>query len=364
MNTQAGTKILVLSLAGIGDALMATPFLHELRAQFPDAQLDVLVMWLGSAQLLFGNPHLSQVYQHDFVHAGKLASWRFLLKRRHEHYNFSFTLHPQGRREYRYLTCLLGARRRLTHRYENRSWLDGWLVTDEIPQDYTVHGVENNLRLLTPLKRKPRLPAHEYELYLNHSEREWAEAKTAELRLRPGTWLGVHVGSGGTKNLALRRWPLEHYQALLADLFRRDPNQQIVIFGGPEEASAHDQLRTRFGTELAAGRLLIPTTPSLRHAAALLASAGQFLSVDTVFMHLAAAVRVPHQFVIETPTLNPPVFPRRPDWVKISNPAVGDRHLDYYRYDGRSIAGTAPELERMMRSVTPSQVAAALASTK
>ena len=52
-------RILVISLAGIGDTLIATPFIHELRANFPDAAIDAFVLWAGSKDLLEGNPHLS-----------------------------------------------------------------------------------------------------------------------------------------------------------------------------------------------------------------------------------------------------------------------------------------------------------------
>ena len=36
-------RLLVISLAGIGDTLMATPLLHELRLNFPDAQIEALL---------------------------------------------------------------------------------------------------------------------------------------------------------------------------------------------------------------------------------------------------------------------------------------------------------------------------------
>jgi hypothetical protein len=65
---RAGTvnRILVLSLSGIGDTLMATPLLHELRLQYPSAALDVLVLWAGAAEVLRGNPHVREVIRHDF----------------------------------------------------------------------------------------------------------------------------------------------------------------------------------------------------------------------------------------------------------------------------------------------------------
>ncbi len=360
MSTSTPRRILVISLAGIGDTLMATPILHELRAQLPDVSLDVLVLWPGAAQILEGNPQVTTVLRHDFLQASRMASLRFVRGLRQRRYDLSFTLHPQGRREYRLITRLIGARRRISHRYENHHAVDPWLVTDEVPQDYSVHCIENNLRLLDAVGLRRVLPEHPYELTLSDAEQAWASETRDRLGLCSGSWLGVHVGSGGTKNLALRRWPLAHYEALFRELFRRRSSARIVLFGGPEEAAAHQHLGRVFASELAAGRLVIPSTPSLRHAAALLAHAPQFLSVDTVFMHLATAVRVPRQFVIETPTLNPPVQPNRPDWIRIPNTAVGDRWLDYYRYDGRPIAGTAEEISAIMRSVTPGAVLQAL----
>ena len=71
-------NILVISLAGIGDTVFATPLIHELRANFPEAAIDALVRWNGSKDLLEANPHLNSVHQKDFLTAGKGESLRFL----------------------------------------------------------------------------------------------------------------------------------------------------------------------------------------------------------------------------------------------------------------------------------------------
>src|SRR5204862_3313137 len=68
-------KILVISLAGIGDTLIATPFIHELRANFPDATLDAFVLWPGSKDLLEGNPHLNAVILRNLIKDGPLKSF-------------------------------------------------------------------------------------------------------------------------------------------------------------------------------------------------------------------------------------------------------------------------------------------------
>jgi heptosyltransferase-3 len=352
----AFNRILVISLAGIGDTLMATPLIHELRAQFPEADIDALVLWPGSSQVLAGNPHLNEVHRHDFLKAGRFASLRFIQSLRRRRYEVSLNVHPQGHRGYRWIAALIGARTRLSHEYENQNWLDRRLVTHSMPQDYGVHASVNNLRLLPLVGRDSVLPRHEYELFLGDPELQWATRFLLGNDLVGRRFLGIHVGSGGTKNLALRRWPLDRFIALTAALRQSHPALPLVFFGGPDERVAHAELFQR----LDVARVLFPESPTLRHAAALLGHAHAFLSVDTVFMHLAAAMKVPRQFVIETPTVNPCILPLRDDWQLIPNPAVGGRNLDFYRYDGRPIAGTPEEIRRLMEGVTVEAVKKAL----
>lgn len=350
-------RLLVIALAGIGDTLMATPLIHELRLNFPDAEIDALVLWPGAAALLEGNPHLNAIHQHQFLKASRWSSLRFALSLRGRGYDASINAHPQGRRGYRVIARLIGARRRLSHTYENEGWLDPHLVTDSIPQDYTVHAAENNARLLPILGASRQMPRAAYELYLSSVETTWAADYAARNDLEGTRWLGVHAGSGGTKNLALRRWPLERYAELTSRLQAATPGLPVVFFGGPEDRVAQSELFSM----LRGGRILFPECPTIRHAAALVGLAHSFLSVDTAFMHLAAAMQVPRQFVIETPTVNPCILPLRDDWTLIPNPGVAGRNLDFYRYDGRPIAGTAAEIRRMMESVTVEAVEAAMA---
>ncbi|MBX3733240.1 MAG: glycosyltransferase family 9 protein [Verrucomicrobiae bacterium] len=349
-------RILVIALAGIGDTLLATPLIHELRLHAPGARLEALVMWPGAASLLEGNPHLDAVHQHQFLKASRWASLRLALGLRRRRYDLSVNPHPQGRHAYRFIARIIGAERRLSHSYENAGWLDRHLVTDSLPQDYSVSAAENNARLLGLIGVERRLPRPAYELFLTTAETTWASEFARHHGLMAQRWLGIHAGSGGTKNLALRRWPLERYAALVAQLQHEHPELPVVFFGGPEDRVAQAEL---FG-RLRGGRVVFADCPTIRHAAALVGGAHAFLSVDTAFMHLAAAMEVSHQFVIETPTLNPCILPLREDWVRIPNPAVAGRHLEFYRYDGRPIAGTPDAIRRQMEAVTVEAVAGAI----
>jgi ADP-heptose:LPS heptosyltransferase len=73
--------------------------------------------------------------------------------------------------------------------------------------------------------------------------------------------------------------------------------------------------------------------------------------VDTALMHLAAAMKVPNQIVIEAPTLNATNLPYGNSYTLVKNPVIAGRNLDYYRYDGGDIKGTREELLACMASV-------------
>ncbi len=345
-------KLLVISLAGIGDTLFATPLIHELREHFPDATLDALVLWQGSRDVLEGNPHLNRVHQRNLIAESKFDALKFLLALSGESYDLSFNTHPQSRIHYRVVASIIGARTRISHSYDNASLLDSLLAHHSLPQDYARHAIENNVALLEVAGLKPKLAHHSYEVFLTAAEQEWAERYVAENNLSGKTLLGLHVGSGGTKNLALRRWPLANFIALIHQITRARPDVNVVLFGGPEEERDHRRVRA----ETDATRVFQPPTKNLRQAAALVKRCSAFLSVDTALMHIAAAMQVPGQVVIETPTWNKPIEPHGNPFTLVKNPAVAGRNLEFYRYDGQGIKGSNAEITRCMESVTVDEV--------
>lgn len=349
-------KVLVIALAGIGDTLLATPLIAELRANFPEAILHAFVLWPGSKDILEGNPHLDAVHQCNLIREPWLRAVRFLWRLRRQRYDISINAHPQSRRAYRLVARLIGAPQRLSHAYDNACFLDRLLVNRVIPQDYTIHGVENNLRLLELLGRRPVLPEADCRVYLSPADEQWAETFLRAHQLVDRPRLGIHVGSGGTKNLRLKRWPLGCYLELVRRLTQESPRTAILLLGGPEEQADHAQILQ----QVPGDAVFSPHTRTLRQATALIKRCQVFLSVDTALMHLAAAVKVPRQIVIEAPTLNTTNLPWRQPFILVPNPAVHGRNLEFYRYDGRGIRGTAEELIRCMEAVKVEDVLAAV----
>ncbi len=351
-------KILVISLAGIGDTLIATPLLRELRAIYPDAVIDVLVLWAGARDVLEGNPHVNSVFQRNLMTGDRWGSLSFLWRLRQRRYDVSINTHPQGKIHYRIVARIINARKRISHNYHQSEWFRRLLGDLTLPQDYERHSVENTLDLLQFLEVKPVLARHEYELFLTPGEHAWAEAFLAERNLVGRKRFAFHVGSSGTKNLALRRWPVERYAELIQRMNRRHPEVAILLFGGPEEEKLHAQILACTSRE----DVFVVKAANFRQSAALLRTCDMVISGDTSIMHLAAAVKVPKQFVLETPTFYKPNYPYNQPFVLIRNPAVGGRNLEYYLYDGRGIRGTDEELKRCMASITVESVYEALVS--
>src|SRR5215831_17853247 len=160
-------RVLVISLAGIGDTLFATPLIRELRANFPQATIDAFVMWRGSKELLEANPHLNSIHQQNLIKLGYFKSLQYVSQLRENRYDVSFNTHPQSRIQYRITARLINARLRASHQYDNASILDGLLVNRRLNQNYQQHSIENNLAFLTFVNAKPTLKKPDYEIFLS-----------------------------------------------------------------------------------------------------------------------------------------------------------------------------------------------------
>ena len=349
-------KILVISLAGIGDALIATPLIRELRENYPGATIDVLVKEAGARDFLERNPNVNRVFFKNLFQCGPFERVRFLWSLRRERHQLSINTHPQSRIHYRIAAWLTGAEVRISHEYECFSWLDRWLVTGTLPQDYTRHSIENNFDVLPLIGARKKLASHAMEFFLDPADERFAEEFLARHNLNGQKLLGVHVGSGGTKNLPLKRWPLKHYAGLVRQLNRERPDIHVLLFGGPEEMKDHPIILAQARPELT----LEAKTKSLRETAALMKRCHAFLSVDTALMHVAAALKTPNQIVIEAPTLNVTNHPYGNPFTLVKNPVVHGRNLEYYRYDGGDIKGTRAELIAAMESIKVADVFAAV----
>jgi ADP-heptose:LPS heptosyltransferase len=300
---------------------------------------------------------VNAVHQRNFLTSSTGGNLAFLLKLRQEGFDVSINTHPQSRIHYRGIARVVSARTRISHVYDCWTPLDRWLVNRTLPQDYGLHTVQQNLDVLPLLGGKAMGASHSLDIFLNPEDLDWAESFLTRHKLSDRKILGVHVGSGGTKNLRFKRWPLSAYAKLLNLALQRWPELSVLLFGGPDETRDIQWLIENVRSP----HVLRAETKSLKQAGALIKRCRAFLSVDTALMHLTAAMKTP-QVVIEAPTFNKTNEPFANTYFLARNPAVAGRNLDYYRYDGRGIKGSDSHLSQLMESVRVEAVLEALES--
>lgn len=213
----APRSILVLALAGVGDVLMTTPLLLELRTAFPGATIDVLVMQGQPArEVLDGNLDVNSVTLHDFMREPVWKSLRFCLGLRRRRYDCSITAFPLNRMAYNIVTWLAGARTRIGFDYAIPCGSGGrWLLTRQLREDTGIHVVENNLRILPEVFGRPLAsPRHRLVLKVTPRQERFADDFLVSHGLEGRTLVGFHPGSGTTKNLVLKRWAPEKWAEL------------------------------------------------------------------------------------------------------------------------------------------------------
>lgn len=300
-------KILLWKVGALGDVLMTTPLIRQLRAHLPQAHLSYLVGQSAQAAL-HGNPHLDRIVTFDerilidarLHHLGRLLP---LLRG----YDAIFVLDKHW-----IFTCLAWLVRAPLRIGFQRRWQEGLPLTHAVPYG--------------PLR-------HEIDYYLDLMEvAGWPTARN-DIALEPPSETAfttepdcvVLINSGGNnphEQSEVRRMPDALFGALVETCAAR---HQVSFIGSAAEVSYYK----RFS---GAGRNNLCGRTSLAEATSLLRQAGQVVTTDTGLMHLSAAVN-PNVTAVFGPTHPQRKCPPGARWV----------WLDEAQYDARyELFGTLP----------------------
>lgn len=363
-------RILIISLSGVGDTFFATSFIKELKKLYPDSKIDDLVLWKASAQLLEKNQDINEVLYDNLESKNRIKMLFFFFSLRKRKYDISFNVYPQSRVEYRIVSWIIGAKKRFSHWYRNCCIFDKFFITDFINENKEIHCSLNNLNFINYLNGKKINDTliHKdlnlnIDLYKEHLD--WGSQFLASNNLFGKEIVGIHVGSGRTKNLELRRWPTEKYISLIIKLLENHQNLSVIIFGGKEEKINDEYIYRevlKFNDEYK-NRIFLCEPENILFTASVIKNCDVFLSVDTSLMHIAGALKVKKQIIIETPTFDQTVYPMN-NFIIIKNPELEKFRFfrtvkktgDIYSYDGKPIKASNSELKKIMNSVTVESV--------
>ncbi len=255
------TRIFVRLPNWLGDVVMALPLLRALRVSRPDAEITLLA-----------KPQFLPLLQ----------GW-----------NLADRLRPLPPRGLGYFPHFWRLR---------RAYPDVWLLfTNSLRGDAEawLSGCRQRFGLVRPGKYRPllthayRVPAgwderthHQLELWTGFLRHFGLSAEPDRGPLAPAGAAGAGIGLiAGSENFPAKRWPIEHWRALIA----ARPADRFVLFGTAQDRPIATAIAAGFGprVENLAGRTSLPDFGAQLRGCRLL------VTNDTGGMHLANALGVP-----------------------------------------------------------------------
>jgi ADP-heptose:LPS heptosyltransferase len=285
-------RILLVRLRQIGDVVFTTPAVRAVRERFPDAHIAYLVE-PAAAPIVALNRHIDEVIVASRVPGVRGFAADLVLGRRLRRAAYDLAIDFHGGPRASLLTWLSGARERIGYTIPGRSWM----YTRRVRRSRELrprHSVENQWDLLESLG----VPPADRDRFPVEMPIDPATATAVKTRLeRAGVpssaqLIVVHVSAGNP----FRRWPLDAFARLAADLVLSDPSRRVIFTCGPSERKALDQViataRGNAGPD-AGGRVLECGDFSLAELRALVDSASLYVGGDSGPMHVAATSGIP-----------------------------------------------------------------------
>lgn len=275
-------RILIRSANWIGDAVMTTPAICDIRRHFPKARIVLLAKpWV--APVFEKNPHIDElmIYDNEGRHRGVPGFVRLITDIKT--YRFDSAILFQNAFEAALIAFLSGIPRRIGYPTDVRAFL--LTSRSQMPPDIkSIHQVKYYQGILkgcgiTPICKELHVtvnPEHNHraELFL----KEWGPGIS-------GRMVGVNFGAAYGP---AKQWPLERF-AELCDRISEDFGCRIVLFGSTTDKSAGMHLEKIMNHPV----LNTAGKTSLGEAIALIGKCSLFITNDSGLMHVASALKVP-----------------------------------------------------------------------
>lgn len=264
-------KILVLRFSSIGDIVLTTPVVRQLKTQVPGALVHFATK-PAYRSLLEANPHV------DRTHVLSSSLSELVRELRAERFDFIVDLHNNLRTRLIRLQ-LPGVPGRAFDKLNFQKWL---LVNFKVNQLPPVHIVDRYRAAAAPLGIRDDGGGLDYFI---PAGQEVDVAATLPAGFWPGEYVAVAIGA----QHATKRLPVEK----LIDLIIKLAPRPVVLLGGPEDESSGHIIELAFQKPIhSLTHSLIHNTCgqfSLHQSASLVRQAAFVVSHDTGLMHIASA---------------------------------------------------------------------------
>lgn len=281
-------KVLIIALSGIGDALMFTPALSELKKNYQKAEIDLLCMIKGVKEIYHFNPNINRIIYFNFLKEGIINSLKFISQIR-KRYDVTINVYPSNRSEYNIISYLIGAKKRCAVKYLRKGFTNLYFLNNIIiTENDSLHNVEENLLLIEKLLGIKELEKKGMEIFFDNDTQTFANdyIKNILSKDEQTKIVGIHAGCATLKNHIKRRWEPEKFAELIK-ILKNEYKFNILLFGGPDELELNEQINS-----LANNSAHIVKTETLLQTAAIMKHCNFFITNDSALMHIASALQL------------------------------------------------------------------------
>ncbi|KFX13630.1 lipopolysaccharide core heptosyltransferase RfaQ [Pectobacterium atrosepticum] len=278
-------RILVVKLRYHGDMLLTTPLISTLKANYPDAKIDVL-LYQDTMPILSANPEIHQLYGIKRKTDTLLEKIRNFKEIRHElkQNNYDLIVNLADQWPIALLVKSLGCHSIALNRGDNLKGKIWRSFFSTCVSAKGTHIVEQNRSVLSPLNLQPTAQRDRMSLYYREEDTDRMFSISPQLREQ------AYIVIQPTARQSFKCWDNDKFATVIDDLKVR--GIEVVLTCGPSQDDLHvvqdiHALCTHKPNITFAGKT------SFLELAALIDRAQLYLGVDSAPMHMAAALDTP-----------------------------------------------------------------------
>ncbi|MGM3173675.1 putative lipopolysaccharide heptosyltransferase III [Dickeya lacustris] len=282
-------RILLIKLRHHGDMLLITPVINTLSECYPNARIDVL-MYLETQEMLAAHPRIHRLTTIDRqwkklgVAAHLAHEYRLLKDIKKQGYDMVVNLADQWRSAL--ITGLTNAPIKLGFNFPKRQsvfWRACHSQLVDTENHATQHTVEQNLSILAPLG----LPALNTQVSMCYTPSDWQHAQQC---LQQQQTAERYIVVQPTSRWFFKCWDERKWAEVIHALHQE--GYDVVLTSGPD--ASEQRMVAQIMAHAPKERVVsLSGQLTLRQLAALIDHAALFLGVDSVPMHMAAALHTP-----------------------------------------------------------------------
>ncbi len=272
-------KILIVNVNWLGDVLFSTPFIQNLRNNYPDSYIACLLV-PRTLEILQGNPAVNEIiiFDEKGKHKGLTGKLKLIKQLRLKKFDTVFLLHRSFTRTL--IAFLSGIPERVGYYTKKRSFL---LTRAIEPPEEEKHRVEYFLDILRKIGLK--VDKLNYQFFISPADKAYANELLKKEGIKAGEDL-IIINPGG--NWLLKRWPKENF-ARLANALANRFQAKIIITG----ANTDIKLAQEISSLMKNKPIILCGKTNLKQLGAVLERAKLVISNDSGPMHLAAGLKIP-----------------------------------------------------------------------